>query len=280
MSAWSVRALVIAVLLLPAACDKKIPPPPPLTPPEPTAVAAPAPPGATDATPRRIAVSHTFSVVLPAENVQAFQQKNLVDCLAAGCTILSSRVNRLYDGEVQASISIRIAPDRYAAFAEKIVAAPASLMDHSEAADDQTTAYLDVEKRLASQTALRDRLTKMLQQSGSTIADVLAIEKQLADVQTTIEAETARMNYLRTITDTVKVDVTYTSQRPKIGAFDATPVRDALDGFSNRLMDSLGVLIVVVAAVVPWVPVVALLVWGIRRLFRRRQPKPPVAKPS
>ncbi len=263
------RLLPVAALLLSASCKERPPAPPPgLSAPAPVADAPANPAGAPV---RRIAVSHVFAVALPSGEVQRFEEQNLADCLAAGGTVLTAQVNRLYNGDVQASISVRIPPDKYAAFAAKIVAAPARLIHQSETAEDQTAAFLDVEKRLAAQTALRDRLTGMLQKAGTTVAEVIAIEKQLADVQATIESQTAQRDYLRTITDTVKVDVSYASIAPPPGTFDSTPVREAIDGFSNGLMASVAALIVVSAAVLPWLPVAGLLVWGVRRLLRRRR---------
>ena len=105
-------------------------------------------------------------------------------------------------GGVQGSILVRIAPDRYEAFANAVTTPAARLISHSETAQDETIPLLDVEKRLDAQTAL-------LQQASDSIGDLVAVEKQLADVQGTIESETAQRAYLRTITTTVKVDVSY-----------------------------------------------------------------------
>ena len=54
---------------------------------------------------------------------------------------------------------------------------------------------------------LRDRLSQILKQAGTSVADLVAFEKQPADVQGTIESETARRDYLRTVTDTERVDL-------------------------------------------------------------------------
>jgi hypothetical protein len=226
---------------------------------------APAP-GTTD---RRIAFSHTFAVELPGALVEATQQKNLTDCLAAGCTVLSTHIDRLRNGVIQASISIRIAPDRYQAFATAITTSPAVLVSHTETADDETIPLLDIEKRLDAQTALRDRLSQMLKQAGTSVADLVAVEKQLADVQGTIESETAQRDYLRTITDTVKVDVSYNGVVQQAGPFDISPIRIALDKVLHTLIRSLGTMIVVIATALPWLPLVALAGWGLQRLLRR-----------
>jgi hypothetical protein len=231
------------------------------------AMAMAAPPGAPD---RRIAFSHEFAVQLPNGAVEATQQKNLNDCLAAGCTVLNSRLDRLPDGVVQGSISVRIAPDRYQAFAETVTAPPARLVSHAEAAVDETAPMLDLDKRLAAQTALRDRLLELLKQAGGSVGDLVSVEKQLADVQGTIESETAQRDYLRTVTDTVKVDVAYNGLMQQAGPFDVSPIRAAADRFAHDVIFSVGQLISCVAYALPWLPLVVLAGWIARKLVRRR----------
>ncbi len=224
---------------------------------------------------RRIAFSHTFAVELPGAMVEATQQNNLTDCFAAGCTVLSTHIDRLRNGAIQAAISIRIAPDHYQAFATAITAPPATLVSHTETADDETVPLLDIEKRLDAQIALRDRLAQMLKQAGTSVTDLVAVEKQLADVQGTIESETAQRDYLRTMTDTVKVDVSYNGVIQQAGPLDISPIRLALDDFLHTLIQSLGTLILAVATALPWLPLAALAGWGLRWMLRRRtRPSP------
>lgn len=61
-------------------------------------------------------------------------------------------------------------------------------------------------------------------------------------------------------------------------------MRDALDNFLRTLINSLGQLIVFTAAILPWLPAVALAYWVARRLWRRRRARKgvptPVASPG
>jgi hypothetical protein len=262
---WYVMFAAALALVL-AACKPDTAPPPALRGAM-RAMAMAAPPGDAD---RRIAVSHEFAVELPNGAVEATLQKNLADCLAAGCSVLNSRLERLADGVVQGSISVRIAPTRYQALADAIIAPPAKLVSHAEAAVDETAPMLDVEKRLAAQVALRDRLSEMLKQTGTSVSDLVAVEKQLADVQGTIESETAQRDYLRTITDTVKVDVAYNGLIQQAGPFDVSPIRAAADRFVHDVIFSVGQLISCVAYALPWLPLAALAGWIARLLFRRK----------
>ncbi len=221
---------------------------------------------------RMIAYTHNFVIELPSEAVQATQQKNLTDCLAAGCSVLNSRLDRLPNGSVEGSISVRIAPDKFQSFADSLTAPPARLISHAQSAEDKTTAVMDVEKRLAAQEALRDRLTQLLQQANGNVGDLVSVEKQLAEVQGTIESETAQRDYLRTITDTVKVDVSYNGLIQQAGPFDVSPIRAALDSFMQTMIASVGEVITWVAYALPWLPLAALAGWALRAVFRRRFP--------
>jgi hypothetical protein len=75
---------------------------------------------------RRIAFSHSFAVDVPSAEVEATQQRNLSACLAAECTVLNTHIDRLRNGVVQASLSVRISPDWYPSFAAPVIAPPAA----------------------------------------------------------------------------------------------------------------------------------------------------------
>lgn len=223
-----------------------------------------------DSPDRRIAFTESFVLELPAEDVQAAVRKASEACLAAGGSVLHSRVDRMPDGSVQASLSVRIPPDKYQAFASGLTAPPARLVSHAENAEDKTIAVLDVERRLAAQTGLRDRLTRLLAEAKGSVADLVAVEKQLADVQGQIESMTAQRDYLRTITDTVRVDVSYTGLIQQAGPFDLSPVRAAVDDFARATIGSAGDMITWIAVALPWLPVGLIGLWLLRLVIRRR----------
>ena len=149
-------------------------------------------------------------------------------------------------------------------------ARPAEVTTQSERADDRTIAVLDVDKRLEVKTALRDRLTAMLNDPATkSVTDLIAIEKELVQAQGDIEAATTQRNYLRTITDTVQVDIIYDGRQAVVAGYDFSPIKRAIDSIGGTFATSVASLITLVAAAVPWLPVIALLVWGARRGLRR-----------
>jgi hypothetical protein len=219
---------------------------------------------------RRVAVSHIFSLRLPSKEVETVQQRHLAECRKLGCTVLSTQLDRSNEGRVNARSSVRLAPDAYQTFATIIQAPPAEVITHSETADDKTAPMLDVDKRLEVKSTLRDRLSAMLRDPGAkSTADLAALEKELAQVQGDIESTIAQRDYLRTITDTVRLDIAYNGRSAQVAGIDFSPIKQAVDGAGRTAVGSAATLISFLAAVVPWLPLIILLVWGARAGLRR-----------
>jgi hypothetical protein len=222
------------------------------------------------ATPARIAVTHAFSLRVPSADVEAVQRRHLDDCTRLGCMVLTTNLDRSNAGRISAHTSIRIRPDGFADFAKALEAAPATVVSHSQSAEDKTIPLLDMEKRVEVKTALRDRLAAMLKDpAAKTPADLLAIEKELSQVQGDIEAAIAQRDYLRTITDTVRVDISYIGVTAQTGGVDLYAIQTAVAEFGQTMVSSGATLITFLAIILPWVPLVVLLAWAARRSFRR-----------
>jgi hypothetical protein len=228
------------------------------------------PPSQQSAPIRKIAVTRGFTLRLPGSEVATVQERHLTECAKLGCTVLETRLDRLGEGRISARASVRVAPDSYPAFAAIITAPPVEVTTRSERAEDSTVAILDVDKRLEVKRALRDRLTAMLSDPGTkSAADLAAIEKELAQAQGDIEAAIAQRDYLRTITETVRVDINYDGRPVVIAGYDFSPIKRAADGVGQTLITSVALLIVALVAAVPWLPVIVFVVWGIRWGLRR-----------
>jgi hypothetical protein len=136
-----------------------------------------------NATPARMAITHSFSLRLPAADIEAVQRRHLDECARLGCVVISTRLDRSNAGRIFATSSIRISPGGFAGFAKALTSPPAEVTSHSETSEDKTIPLLDVEKRIEMKSALRDRLTTMLKSSASpNAADLLAIERELTQV--------------------------------------------------------------------------------------------------
>jgi hypothetical protein len=224
------------------------------------------------AAPARMAVTHGFTLRVPSAEIEAVQRKHLDDCARLGCVVISTRLDRSNAGRVFANSSVRISPDGFAELAKALARPPAELVSHSQSAEDKTIPLLDLEKRVEVKTALRDRLNAMLREpSTRTTADLVAIEKELTQVQGEIEAAIAQRDYLRTITETVRVDINYSGMAALTAGVDFYPVQQAVSAIGQTVASSAASLITFLAATIPWLPLIALLAWGGRRLIRRRR---------
>jgi hypothetical protein len=117
---------------------------------------------------------------------------------------------------------------------------------------------------------LRDRLSVMLQEPGpKSPAELATIEKELAEVQGDIESIAAQRDYLRTITETVRVNVSYVGLAAQAGGIDLSPISRTVSSIGATLVGSAAVLISFLVAIVPWLPIFALLAWAARRARRR-----------
>ncbi|HVZ08535.1 DUF4349 domain-containing protein [Rhodopila sp.] len=269
----SLLCLMLVALALLGACRREAPirPLPPMA--APMMAAAPGnfmKMRTEDASDRRVAYTQSFVLELPGEGVEPAVRAASQAALSAGGSILHARVDRQPDGSVQGSLSVRIAPDKYKDFVAVLTAPPARLVSQAENAEDKTIASLDIDKRLAAQITLRDRLTQLLAQQGASVGDLVAVEKQLAEVQGTVESLTAQRDYLRTITDTVRVDITYNGLIQQAGPFDISPIRAAMDDFARMVIASTGDMIAWVALALPWVPLGLIGLWLLHLVIRRR----------
>jgi uncharacterized protein DUF4349 len=218
----------------------------------------------------KLAVTHTYGLAMPSREVEAVQRRDLDACAKLGCTILGTTLQHSNGGRVFARTSLRISPQGFDNFAKSLAAAPARIVSHSQSAEDKTIPLLDVEKRLAAKTALRDRLEAMLKDPATkSTVDLLAIEKELSQIQGEIESATAQRDYLRTITDTVRVDISYDGLVAEVAGLDFAPLKRASGAFGDTVLASLAALISVVAALLPWLPVIVAFGWLTRRGLRR-----------
>jgi hypothetical protein len=219
---------------------------------------------------RRLAMTYQFTLRVPDADAEAIQQRHLAECKKLGCEILNTSIDRWNEGHVRASVRVRIKPESFDAFAVVLAESPAQITSRSQSAEDLATPIHDLERRLEMKTALRDRLTAMLHdQAVKTAADLIAIEKELGQAQSDIESITTQRDGLRTRTDTVRVEVTYLGAANLLGGTDLTPIYQAVSAINQTTVNSVSWLIATIVAIVPWLPVIALIWWIVRRGTRR-----------
>lgn len=162
--------------------------------------------------------------------------------------------------------------------ADDLDAVRASLADLGDvreervSSSDVTAQSVDLEARIDSLTASVDRLDELMAKAGS-VGDLLEAEQALSERQA--ELESLQREYDR-LGDEVAMSTLSVSLKTTASAADLDPAGfgDGILAGWNALAAFLSGLVVVVGAVLPWlgaVGVVALVVWVIVRIVRRRR---------
>jgi hypothetical protein len=144
---------------------------------------------------------------------------------------------------------------------------------------DVSTQYVDLQARLRNAEAQRDAMLALLQQARS-VGDVIQVQTQLGQITGQIEQLRGQIDYLDHTTTYATVAVTLREAAGGAGA-DEWGLRTAAAQALHNFVDGIGVMLEVVGAVAPLLPV-ALLGWLVYRRIRRRSttPRAPSAAPA
>ncbi len=108
--------------------------------------------------------------------------------------------------EDQARLSLRV-PAQELQSALDALEGVGKVTDREVSSRDVTEQYVDLDARLRTKIALRDRLRQLLDRADD-VQDILAIEKELSRIQADIDAMQAHLNSLARQVELVSVEVT------------------------------------------------------------------------
>lgn len=226
-----------------------------------------------------IAYSYGFTYRLPTDTIARVQSAHVALCDKLGparCRVESSITTAGEDGYVANSLSLLVDARVARAFGRKLDAAAASeggeATRHEISAEDLSKAMIDTGARIRAKQALADRLLVLLQTKSGGVADLVAAERAYADVQEELDAARTQMAEMQGRVAQSKITVTYESREASGHGF-ARPLRDAANEAGQTLGSSIGALLTFVIAALPWLLLLAALLWLKRRLgWRVRWP--------
>ncbi|MCI5050610.1 MAG: DUF4349 domain-containing protein [Rickettsiales bacterium] len=218
---------------------------------------------------KRIAETHHMAIHTAADKLQARFRRDYLKCIELGCEILTSQVNRGSNGHLNA----RIAPEKLVDYLDYLGSGEGEVESHQVSSDDKTLQYIDTEERLKNLEALRDRLRKLLDSpKAEKVNEILQIERELTRVQSQIDAQTAQLRHLSTITGKATVNVNYTvPYRMADISYDRfkNSFRQAWQGLLNNTAS----VVRFVGETLPWIPVIIVGFWLfaliLRMIFRK-----------
>jgi hypothetical protein len=171
------------------------------------------------------------------------------------------------------SIVIRIPADAFDNVMEQIADMADVVNSRNENSEDVTEEYYDLENRLGSLEAARQRLLEIMENADNT-EDLLKAEQQLTERETEIESLKGRQKFLSESAHLSRITV---SLQPYILAqpIDTSwkpleTIRQAVDDLIAGTKGFIDFLLYFIIAVAPWLALFGYIIWRVIKYFRRR----------
>lgn len=219
---------------------------------------------------RFIAVRHKLEILASEASLAKGWQSVIDFCATIQCEVVSSSVMARTSESVPAgSIILRVAPQDYAKlFAE--TEKQGNIIQHTTETEDKTSQVVDLEAKIKNQNTYRDSLRAMLAKSSAKVSDLVEIQEKLTEVQSELDSEAAQRKILANETEKIAVEINFrievASRRRSVFA----PIGAAFRDSGYNLSESVATLIAFVIAILPWLVALILVIWLIRKLWRRR----------
>jgi len=219
---------------------------------------------------RFMAYEHSIQLELTEDRVQPVYeaaQAACKDAAAEQCTMLESRLDT--GRYASATLRFRAKP----AGLRKILAvltAQGGVVNQSTTAEDLAQPISDNARKLEMLRDYRAKLEALRGRASRDIESLIKVNKELAQVQSDIEALAGQQAHLVQRVETEILNVSLGSAHSR-GFW--SPVWQALTGFGSNLAEGLSSAITAVAFILPWLPILYLLVWGVRKLWGRMKRK-------
>jgi hypothetical protein len=173
------------------------------------------------------------------------------------------------------SLSIRVPADRFDETMQRLkdMAVEGTSPSITTSGEDVTEEYVDVQARIESLEAARDRLLELMQDSTTT-ADLLMAEQQLTQREVELESLQGRLRYLSEAARLSRIDIElqpYILSQPVDTRWrPAETMRVAVERLVRSLRDFADFLIVFAVSVLPWLLLFAAVVYGVVRFIMWR----------
>ena len=228
----------------------------------------PVPAGAEEsaAVPEARRIIRSASLTVEVRDVAAAAERARGIVAVAGGFVADSRTSEDDAGRRSLAMTLRI-PEPGMDAAVAAVKALGHVRDEQTRGEDVTEQYVDLEARLANARRLEERIVDLLAKQSKSLKDVLDVERELARVREQIETMTARKRSLDNRLSLATIELTLT-QPPGWGRGIFDPLAGLFQRTLGALTSSAAVLVVVVAAALPWIVVLGLALWLSLRFLR------------
>jgi hypothetical protein len=212
------------------------------------------------------------SISMIVEDTRAAQQsveEMVAEMADEGAYVVSSEeYGGVEGGSPHVGMTIRVPATRFDEAMDRLADMAIEVTSRTESGQDVTEEYVDLETRLESLEAARERLLEIMQETRTT-KDLLEAERQLTEREAEIESLKGRMQYLAQSAQLAGIRIElqpYILSQPVSARWrPAEVVRQAVETLVDSLRSLGDFLIFFVIAILPWVVVLGLVVYGVVR---------------
>ena len=212
------------------------------------------------------------SISMIVEDTRAAQQsveEMVAEMAGEGAYVVSSEeYGGVEGGSPHIGMAIRVPATRFDEAMDRLADLAIEVTSRTESGQDVTEEYVDLETRLESLEAARERLLEIMQETRTT-KDLLEAERQLTEREAQIESLKGRLQYLAQSAQLAGIRIElqpYILSQPVSARWrPAESARQAVETLVDSLRSLGDFLIFFVIAILPWAVVLGLAVYGIVR---------------
>jgi hypothetical protein len=171
-------------------------------------------------------------------------------------------------GSPHVGMTIRVPATRFDEAMDRLAGLAVEVIARNESGQDVTEEYVDLETRLESLEAARERLLEIMQETRTT-KDLLEAERQLTEREAQIESLKGRMQYLAQSAQLAGIRIElqpYILSQPVSARWrPAESARQAVEALVDSLRSLGDFLIFFIIAILPWAVMGGLLAYGVVR---------------
>ncbi|QNP49477.1 DUF4349 domain-containing protein [Diaphorobacter aerolatus] len=243
--------------------------------PAPASLTATSSPTSADEVQRFLAVRHHLQIEAPAADLAGLWGAVKARCEQLDCQVEASALQRETSHSAgSAYLTMRVNPRDFAMLTDAL-GSTAKVLQHQTSSEDKTGEVIDVEARIKNRTEYRDSLRELLRERDvkRKLSDLMEIRDTLSQVQAEIDAAQTQRKLLEKETVKQFVQMQFQPQRVVLSG-TYSPWLQTWTGAWNALTGSAQTMVIGVAALLPWLVVLGVLllpVWLLLRTWRARR---------
>jgi len=178
---------------------------------------------------------------------------------------VASDQSNAYEGRISNTVIIRVPAENFDALLADITKGIEKVASKGIRVKDVTEEFVDISARLKTQKELEARYADLLQQA-TRVTEILDIEREMGKLRGEIESIEGRLRYLESQVALSTLTLTFYEETPTQTAFGRAFREGFRQGWENMIWFLVGLV-----NIWPFLLLVPVLIWGIRRLRRSRK---------